>query len=223
MAKRTRIKICGITRMEDLHATVDAGADAVGFVFYEKSPRYIAPSDAAALIAALPPFVTPVGLFVNADPRQVTEIVTSAPVSLLQFHGDETPAQCADAASAVNRGFMRAVRIGESMSGSDLLKYELDYRNASRYFSGLLLDALVEGYGGGGRTFDWSLIPEELAPRAVLSGGLNAHNAADAVTRVRPYAVDVSSGVESAKAIKDAGKIKAFIDAVRSADRAGDV
>jgi phosphoribosylanthranilate isomerase len=221
MTKRTRIKICGITRVEDLQAAVNAGADAVGFVFYEKSPRYIAPSDAAALIAALPPFITPVGLFVNAGPQQVAEVVAEAPISLLQFHGDETPEQCVASAVAANRGFMRAVRVDSSMGSADLLKCELNYRAAGRFFSSLLLDAFVEGYGGGGRTFDWSLIPEELAPRVVLSGGLNTHNVADAVARIRPYAVDVSSGVESAKGIKDAGKIEAFVEAVRSADMTG--
>lgn len=218
MNHRTRIKICGLTRVEDLQAAVDAGADAVGFVFYSKSPRYVAPDVAARLIAAVPPFITCVGLFVNAAPQEVAEVVALAPVSLLQFHGDETAAQCTAAAGAVNRPFIRAVRVKPDMTGSDLLKYELDYRAASSLFSGLLLDAFVDGYGGGGKVFDWSLIPKELAPRAVLSGGLSVQNATDAVQRVRPYAVDISSGVELSKGIKDAAKIRAFIDAVRLAD-----
>ncbi len=218
MNKRTRIKICGLTRIDDVHATVAAGADAIGFVFYEKSPRYIAPEAAARLIAAIPPFVTSVGLFVNAMPEQVAAVVAQAPVSLLQFHGDETLEQSSAAAIAANRHFVRAVRVSPDMKAADLLKYELDCHAASRLFSGLLLDALVDGYGGGGKVFDWSLIPKELAPRVVLSGGLSVQNATDAVVRVRPYAVDVSSGVERDKGIKDAAKIRAFIDAVRLAD-----
>jgi phosphoribosylanthranilate isomerase len=207
LSHRTRIKICGLTRSEDVQAAVAAGADALGFVFYPKS-----------LIAAVPPFVTTVGLFVNATPHEVIEVVAQAPVSLLQFHGDETPQQCYTIAAAVNRPFVRAVRVGPATSAADLLKYELDYRAAGGMFAGLLLDALVDGYGGGGKVFDWSLIPKELAPRVVLSGGLRAQNATDAVLRVRPFAVDVSSGVELAKGIKDAAKVCAFIEAVRLAD-----
>lgn len=215
---RTRIKICGLTRIEDVQAAVAAGADAVGFVFYPISPRYVTPDAAAELAIAVPPFVTCVGLFVNATQSEITEAVNKARISLLQFHGDETPQQCAAAANAVKRPFIRAIRIKPDMVGVDLLKCEQDYRAASPLFAGLLLDALVDGYGGGGKAFDWSLIPEELAPRVVLSGGLSAQNATDAVRRVRPYAVDVSSGVELAKGIKDAAKIRAFIDAVRLAD-----
>ena len=186
MIKHTRIKICGLTRLVDLEAAIAAGADAVGFVFYPKSPRYIAPDAAAKLIAALPPFVTSVGLFVNAAPDEVAAAVVQAPVSLLQFHGDETAQQCVSASNLVNRQFIRAVRVSSAMSGPDLLKYEQEYRSAGGLFAGLLLDALVEGYGGGGKVFDWSLIPKELAPQVVLSGGLSVQNASDAVTRVRP-------------------------------------
>lgn len=218
MNSRTRIKICGLTRAEDLQAAVAAGADAIGLVFYPKSPRYIAPEAAAQLIAAVPPFVTTVGLFVNATQQEVEAIVARAPVSLLQFHGDETLEQCVAIAHAVNRPFMRAVRIGTEISGVDLLKYEQSYRAASKLFSGLLLDAFVEGYGGGGKVFDWSLIPKELAPRVVLSGGLSVQNATEAVLQVRPHAVDISSGVEQSKGIKDPAKISAFIHAVRQAD-----
>ena len=218
MQHRTRIKICGLTRIEDVRAAVEAGADAVGFVFYPKSPCYIGPDAAARLIAALPPFVTSVGLFVNAMPREVADVVAQAPVSLLQFHGDETPQQCHAAAAAATRGFIRAARVKAGMPGADLLKYALDYRAASALFTGLLLDAFVDGFGGGGKVFDWSLIPSELAPQVVLSGGLSAQNATEAVARVRPYAVDVSSGVESGKGIKDAARIRAFIEAVRLAD-----
>jgi phosphoribosylanthranilate isomerase len=186
MRRHTRVKICGLTRIEDVQAAVEAGADAIGFVFYPKSPRYVRPDDAARLIAAVPPFVTSVGLFVNATPQEVANVVAQAPVSLLQFHGDETPQQCCAAASATKRGFIRALRVKPGTLGADLLKYALEYRAASGLFAGLLLDAFVDGFGGGGKVFDWSLIPKELAPQVVLSGGLNVQNATDAVSRVRP-------------------------------------
>ncbi len=218
MNPRTRIKICGLSRVEDVQTAVAAGADAIGLVFYPKSPRYVTPEAAAQLIAAVPPFVTTVGLFVNATPDEVQETIARAPVSLLQFHGDETVGQCCETARLVNRPFIRALRVSADMTGADLLKYEQNYRAASGLFSGLLLDAFVEGYGGGGRVFDWSLIPKELAPRVVLSGGLSVQNVTEAVRRVRPYAVDVSSGVEAARGIKDPEKITAFIRAVRDAD-----
>jgi phosphoribosylanthranilate isomerase len=148
----------------------------------------------------------------------VEQVLRTAPISLLQFHGDETPQQAAAIARRVGRPFLRALRMKPDMRSADLLEYEKSYRAVSPYFSGLLLDAYVEGYGGGGKVFDWSLIPKELAPRVVLSGGLSVQNATDAVLGVRPHAVDVSSGVESAKGIKDAVRIRAFIDAVRRAD-----
>lgn len=216
--QRTRVKICGLTRPEDVKAAVDAGADAVGFVFYPKSPRYVQPGQAASLAAGLAPFVTTVGLFVNASQEEVKRVAETVPISLLQFHGDESIEQCCEIAHAVNRPFVRAVRMGEGGAGSDLLEYEQTYRVASSLFAGLLLDAFVEGYGGGGKVFDWSLIPKDLAPRAVLSGGLSVQNVAEAVLQVRPCAVDVSSGVELSKGIKDPAKIRAFIEAVRQAD-----
>ncbi|MFC5474854.1 phosphoribosylanthranilate isomerase [Paraherbaspirillum soli] len=218
MTHRTRIKICGLTREQDVQAAVTAGADAIGFVFYPNSPRYLAPQQAARLMAAVPPFVTTVGLFVNASPEQVSEVVAQLPLSLLQFHGDENVEQCAAIANQVNRPFIRAMRIGAATVAADLLECELAYRSGSRLFAGLLLDTLVENYGGSGKVFDWSLIPKELAPQVVLSGGLSTHNVTDAVQRVRPFAVDISSGVEQDKGIKDAVKIRAFIDAVRQAD-----
>lgn len=218
MNHRTRIKICGITRAEDLHAAIAAGADAVGLVFYPSSPRFIDPVAAAGLLAQVPPFITTVGLFVNASPEQVRRTVAVAPVSLLQFHGDESPEECRLSAQAVGRPFIRALRVKPDMRQADLLEYELDYRRAGALFSGLLLDTHVDQYGGSGKVFDWSLIPEELAPRVVLSGGLSARNATEAVMRVRPHAVDVSSGVELDKGIKDAAKIREFIAAVRQAD-----
>ncbi|MBS0307849.1 MAG: phosphoribosylanthranilate isomerase [Proteobacteria bacterium] len=218
MSHRTRIKICGLTRPQDVEAAVTAGADALGFVFYDKSQRYVTPQQARSLILAMPPFISSVGLFVNATADEVTSVLEQAPLSLLQFHGDETAEQCAAIATQVCRPFMRAVRVKPDMTPTDLIKCEQDYRAASTWFSGLLLDAFVDGYGGGGKVFDWSLIPKELAPRLVLSGGLNAQNATEAVRAVRPWAVDVSSGVEADKGIKDAAKIRAFIEAVRQAD-----
>ena len=220
MTHRTRIKICGLTRHEDVQAAVAAGADALGFVFYSKSPRHIQPEAAARLIAKIPPFVSTVGLFVNASAAEVQEVVAQTSISLLQFHGDETPALCAAIASAVNRPYIRAIRVKPDTDPADLLEYESDYRAASSLFTGLLLDTYVDSYGGSGKVFDWSLIPENIAPRVVLSGGLSAQNATDAVQCVRPYAVDVSSGVEHDKGIKDAAKIRAFIAAVRVADAA---
>jgi phosphoribosylanthranilate isomerase len=215
---RTRIKICGITREEDVHSAVQAGADALGFVFYAPSPRCVSAARAGALIAAMPPFVTPVALFVNASRDEVIEVARVAPFALLQFHGDETAQQCADIAGAVHRPFLRVFRVKPDTSAADLLEYEDRYRAASPLFSGLLLDTYVDAYGGAGKVFDWSLIPKELAPRVVLSGGLSVSNATDAVARVRPFGVDISSGVEQQKGIKDARKIAAFINAVRAAD-----
>ena len=216
--QRTRIKICGITREQDLRAAVDAGADALGFVFYPKSPRYIAPEQFAALAPAVPPFVSGVGLFVNATVGQVRQAVEAGPIALLQFHGDETAAECAAIAAAVKRPFLRAYRVKPDTSAADLLESEAQYRAASPWFTGLLLDTWVDAYGGAGKVFDWSLIPKELAPRVVLSGGLSVHNVTGAVAQVRPFAVDISSGVEAGKGIKDARLIAAFVDAVRAAD-----
>lgn len=215
---RTRIKICGLTRAEDVQTAWQAGADALGFVFYAPSPRYVTPSTAGRLLAKVPPFVTTVGLFVNTSVQDIAATLAQAPVSCLQFHGDETIAQCVEAAELVNRPFLRAIRVQPDMRPEDLLEYENRFRAASKLFSGLLLDAFVDGYGGGGKVFDWALIPKDLAPRVVLSGGLSEQNVIEALVRVRPYAVDVSSGVELSKGIKDAARIHAFISAVRAAD-----
>ncbi|MFC0252942.1 phosphoribosylanthranilate isomerase [Massilia consociata] len=216
--QRTRIKICGITREEDLRAAVSMGADALGFVFYPKSPRYVTPEQAAELCKALPPYVSAVALFVNASVEEVRAVAARAPLSLIQFHGDETAEQCAELAAAVQRPFVRAFRVRPDTTHGELLEYERAYRAASPWFSGLLLDTWVDAYGGAGKVFDWSLVPKELAPRVVLSGGLNVQNATDAVVRVRPFAVDVSSGVEAQKGIKDARRIADFVGAVRAAD-----
>lgn len=204
---RTRIKICGLTRPEDVRAAVDAGADAIGFVFYPPSPRNLSFEHAAELAALLPPFVTAVGLFVNPEPEWVAQACTAVPLQLLQFHGDETDAECA----RHGRPWIKAARM---RPGVDLVEFCASHPGAR----GILLDAFVDGYGGGGKTFDWSLIPPDLGRPLILSGGLDSANVAEAVRRVRPWAVDVSSGVEAAKGIKDAAKIAAFIAGVRHAD-----
>jgi phosphoribosylanthranilate isomerase len=204
---RTRIKICGLTREADLDAAVEAGADAIGFVLYAKSPRAVSAQRAGALARRLPPFVTPVLLFVNASAPEIQAAVQAVPHALLQFHGDETPAQC----RAPARPYLRAVRMGP---GVDLLDCAASFSDAQA----LLLDAHVEGYGGGGKVFDWSLVLPGVACRLVLSGGLNPANVTDGMLRVRPWAVDVSSGVEAAKGVKDAVLMRRFCQAVRDAD-----
>lgn len=218
---RTRIKICGLTRPEDVEAAVEAGADALGFVFYRKSPRHVAAEAARALMAAVPPFITKVGLFVNVPPEEAVETAVSAGLSLLQFHGDETVETCAAVAEAARLPFIRAFRVGADTRPQDLVQCEKQYRAASPRFSGLLLDSHSEAYGGTGKVFNWSLVSKEIAHRVVLSGGLNAQNVAGAIRLVQPYAVDVSSGVESIRGVKDAGLIRAFVRAVRMADPAG--
>jgi phosphoribosylanthranilate isomerase len=218
MNMRTRIKICGLTREEDVQAVVAAGADAIGFVFYPKSPRYVTPERAAELIRSVPPFIATVGLFVNASPDEVAATVKIAPLSLLQLHGDETVEQGAAIAAAAGRQYMKVFRVKPDTLPDELLKYEQANRAASPLFTSLLLDTYVDAYGGAGKGFDWSLVPKDLAPRVVLSGGLSVHNATDAVVDVRPYAVDISSGVEASKGIKDARKIADFVAAVRAGE-----
>jgi phosphoribosylanthranilate isomerase len=201
----TRIKICGITRVEDALAAAYSGADALGLVFYDKSPRFLTPKQAAQLAAAIPPFVTLVGLFVNSSAEAVEEILRQVPLDVLQFHGEEEPKFC----SQFNRPYLKAVRV---KYGVDLVQYAARYKDAQ----GLLLDAFIEGtHGGTGVSFDWTLIPHNLPLPVVLSGGLHVNNVADAIKQVRPWAVDVSSGVEAVKGIKDAVKIAAFINEVK--------
>ncbi len=212
---RTRIKICGLTREQDVDAAVAAGADAVGFVLYEKSARFVTPQRAAELARRLPPFVTPVLLFVNAPAAQVAAACAQVPDALLQFHGDETPAYC----EAAGRPFLRAARIPlDAQVPFDLLGFASEFSRAQA----ILLDAHVEGFGGAGKAFDWSRIPTNVNAHLVLSGGLTPANVGDGIAQVRPraksLAVDVSSGVESAKGIKDAAKIHQFVAAVRAAD-----
>lgn len=209
---KVRIKICGMTRRGDLSAAIDAGADAIGLVFYPPSPRYVDLQTAAELARAVPPFVGVVGLFVNADPAEVRATLAAVPIHLLQFHGDEDEAYCRQ----FERPYLKAARVKPGMTQGDLLQYAAAFPSAQ----GILLDAFVDGYGGGGKVFDWSLVPPGLDAPLVLSGGLDAANVAEAVRRVRPAAVDVSSGVEAAKGIKDVEKIRAFIAAVRAADEA---
>jgi phosphoribosylanthranilate isomerase len=207
MKARTRIKICGLTREADVDAAVEAGADAIGFVLYAKSPRRVSVEHAALLARRLPPFVTPVGLFVNALAQDTAAAVSAIPHLLLQHHGDETPADCRRHA----RPYLRAARMAP---GLDLLDFAAHYPDALA----LLLDAHVQGYGGGGKVFDWSVVPQGVPLPLVLSGGLHAANVIEGILRVRPWAVDVSSGVESAKGIKDAAAMRRFCDAVREAD-----
>lgn len=201
-----RVKVCGITRPEDLHASCAAGADALGFVFYAPSPRHVSIEMAAQLVNALPPFVQSVGLFVNANPAFIESVLASVPLDLLQFHGDETPAECA----RYGRPWIKAIRV---KPGLDLLKCAADF-GAAR---GLLLDAYMPGVPGGtGARFDWRLIPDKMPCPIVLSGGLDPDNVAGAVNIVQPWAVDVSSGVEAAPGIKDAAKVAAFIERAKS-------
>ena len=203
---KPRIKICGLTRIEDLQLAVNAGADALGLVFYPPSPRFVDLSTAAELARRVPPFVTLVGLFVNAAPEVVRETLAAVPIHLLQFHGDEDENYCRQ----FDRPYIKAARVEPGM---DLVQYAAEFPSAQA----ILLDAFVDGYGGGGQVFDWTLIPKVLGKPIVLSGGLDAGNVGEAIARVRPAAVDVSSGVEASRGIKDAEKIHAFVTAVRAA------
>ena len=225
---RTRIKICGLTREADVDAAVAAGADALGFVLYAASPRAVSVERAAQLAKRLPPFVSPVLLFVNHDAAFVAQALAAIPHAYAQFHGDESPLQCLRLAQNGARPYLRAARIplGDAGQAFDLVKYAHDYSHAQA----LLLDAHVDGFGGSGKAFNWSLLPLNVNAHLVLSGGLTAANVADGIAQVRPrcktLAVDVSSGVEAdgpggtlLKGIKDAEKINQFVAAVRAADR----
>jgi phosphoribosylanthranilate isomerase len=203
---RTRVKICGITRPGDALAAAQAGADAIGLVFYPPSPRYLNAERALEIRDALPPFVQTVALFVNPDAAQVAQVLGRVRPSMLQFHGDETPEFCAQ----FGMPFVKAVRV---KPGVDALEYLRPFSRAAAW----LFDSHVPEYGGVGESFDWALVPATERP-VILSGGLSQANVAEAIRRVRPWGVDVSSGVESAKGIKDAAKIAAFIAEVRNAD-----
>ncbi len=209
---RTRIKLCGMTREADVDAAVALGIDALGFVFHAPSPRHVSVERAAELVARVPSGVDTVGLFVDASRATVDAVLDRVPLTLLQFHGDETPPAC--------RGFrvplLKAARVTAEL---DLLDFAAAYEHAVA----VLLDTPSAGYGGSGKVFDWSLVPQPLigsdaARRVVLSGGLNAANVADAMTRVRPHAVDTSSGIERGKGLKDATAMRDFVAAVRAAD-----
>ncbi|MEO7392158.1 MAG: phosphoribosylanthranilate isomerase [Ramlibacter sp.] len=227
LALRTRIKICGLTREQDVDAAVAAGADAVGFVMYRKSPRSITPQRASELAQRLPPFVTPVLLFVNEAPGSVLAACDQVPGAAVQFHGDETPLECFEATAGGRRPFLRAARIPlDETAPFDLLEFAVQYPLAQA----ILLDAHVDGYGGGGKAFNWSRLPRSVNCHLVLSGGLTRANVTDGIVQVRPrcksLAVDVSSGVEVAapggstvKGIKDPEKIHQFVAAVRAADK----
>jgi phosphoribosylanthranilate isomerase len=204
----TRVKVCGITRIEDGLAAASFGADAIGFVFYAPSPRYVAPAQAREIAAAIAPFVSTVGLFVDADVATVSNVLQTIRLDYLQFHGDESPEYCAQ----FGVPFLKAIRV---KPGVDLLQYAAEFHAAKA----ILLDAFVEGtHGGTGQRFDWQLIPRNLPLPVILSGGLAPENVMDAIRRVMPWAVDVSSGVEIAKGVKDAGKIQQFMRGVRNAD-----
>ena len=207
---RTRVKICGITRPSDARAAAEAGADAIGLVFYPPSPRFLSLDRAVEIRDALPPFVQTVALFVNPDAAQVAQVIGTVKPSLLQFHGEETPAFCEE----FGLPYVKAIRVKSGVSQEVLLKYLRPFSRASAW----LFDSHVPEYGGVGESFDWALIPAVPDRHVILSGGLSAANVAAAVRRVRPWGVDVSSGVEAAKGIKDAGKMSAFIAEVRNAD-----
>jgi len=207
---RTRIKICGITRAQDARVAADAGADAIGLVFYPPSPRYLPLERAAEIRDALPPFVQTVALFVNADAAQVAQVLQRVRPAMLQFHGEETPEFCAQ----FGVPFVKAYRVRSGVSaGEHALEYLRPFARAAAW----LFDSHVPEYGGVGESFDWSLIPST-DKAVILSGGLSRANIAAAIRRVRPWGVDVSSGVESAKGVKDGAKIAAFIAEVRNAD-----
>ena len=205
---RTRAKICGITRAEDAQAAATHGADAIGLIFYRPSPRCVTPQQARRIVEAAPAFVTTVAVFVNPTQEEVETVIRESGVSLLQFHGDEAPEFC----SGFSLPYIKAARI---KPGLDLIKYLSPHAGAKAW----MLDAYHEDlWGGTGGVFDWSLVPRAAARPIILSGGLTADNVANALRRVRPYAVDVSTGVEASKGIKDAAKIAAFIGALKRED-----
>jgi len=209
---RTRVKICGITRAEDAEAAISAGADALGFVFYAKSARALTAAQAALIIARLPPFVSKVGLFVNANADDVREVLATCSLDLLQFHGDETAAYCESFA----KPYMKALRMRDDI---DLTAQLAAYSSAAA----ILLDSYKAGVPGGtGEVFNWERIPSELSLPLVLAGGLRPNNAGAAILACRPYALDVSGGVESAPGIKCADAMTRFIEAVSAADRRED-
>jgi phosphoribosylanthranilate isomerase len=219
--QRTRIKMCGFTREADVQAAALAGADAVGFVLYPPSPRHVSIERAAELAQLLPAFVSPVLLFVNDSAERIRQACAAVPGAALQFHGDETPEFCEAMSQATGRPHLKAARIPLTEAARfDLVKFAEIHQKAQA----ILLDAHVDGYGGGGKTFNWSLLPPSVNAHLVLSGGLTPANVADGIRALRPrarsLAVDVSSGIEAGKGLKDADQIRQFVLAVRAADNA---
>ena len=209
---RTRVKICGITRVEDAISAVNAGADAIGLVFYAPSPRALTIAQAQQIVAAIPPFVSVVGLFVNALQTEIESVLSKVRLDILQFHGDESAQDCEQICQQINLPYYKAIRV---KADTNLLQCEAEFKSAKA----LLLDTYSEtAVGGTGQVFDWNLIPNNLTKPVILAGGLTADNVALAIQQVRPYAVDVSGGVEQNKGIKDAAKIAAFMRGVSNAD-----
>ena len=201
---RTRVKICGITCVEDALAAVDAGADAIGLVFYTPSPRYVSIEQAQQIVAVMPPFVSVVALFVNALAAEIKTVLAQVRIDIVQFHGDESPAEC----EQIKLPYYKAIRV---KADTNLLQYAVEFKHAKA----LLLDTYTEAaFGGTGQVFDWRLVPKNLTKPVILAGGLAPQNVSLAIQQVRPYAVDVSGGVESAKGIKDTAKVAAFMQAV---------
>ena len=201
MKRRVRTKICGITRVEDARAAIDAGADALGFVFYQASPRYIAPHPAQQIISHTPPFPAKVGLFVDPDREYVSAVLETVALDVIQFHGDEEPGFC----GSFDRPYIKAVRMERDIDLQEMCRHYADA-------AALLLDSYSETvHGGTGACFDWSLIPAELSKPIILAGGLTVANVGRAIAACKPYAVDVSSGVELDEGIKDKDKMTAFI------------
>jgi phosphoribosylanthranilate isomerase len=206
---RTRVKICGITRVEDAVSAVQAGADAIGLVFYAQSPRFVTIEQAQKIVAAIPPFVSVVGLFVNAPKAEIENVLSQVRLDILQFHGNETAQDCEQVCEQINMPYYKAIRV---KADTNLLQYEVEFKGAKA----LLLDAhSASAFGGTGETFDWNLIPKTMKKPVILAGGLTAENVEKAIQQVRPYAVDVSGGVEITKGIKDVAKIAAFMQGTR--------
>ena len=202
---RTRVKICGITSVKDALFAVNAGADAIGLVFYAPSPRFVTIEQAQQIVAAMPPFVSVVALFVNALPIEIETVLAQVRIDIVQFHGDETRSDC----EQIKLPYYKAIRV---KADTNLLQYEAEFSSAKA----LLLDTYSDAaFGGTGQVFDWGLVPQNLTKPVILAGGLTAENVALGIKQVRPYAVDVSGGVERTKGVKDVAKIAAFMHAVQ--------
>ncbi|WP_339044873.1 phosphoribosylanthranilate isomerase [Candidatus Zinderia endosymbiont of Aphrophora alni] len=208
---KTKIKICGLTKLKDIKNISLFGINAMGFVFFKQSPRYINPIKASNLIKYVSPFTIKVGLFVNQNLENIKYVLKYVQLSLLQFHGDETPEECSKIAFLTKLPFIKAIRIKKNTTSIELLNYEKKFTNSSIFFKGLLLDTFNKNYGGSGKTFNWDIIPNEIKSKIILSGGININNISKAIKKIKPYAIDISSGVEKKKGIKDIKKIKLLI------------